>query len=194
MDDLIQRARNGDSEAFVALFEENKQSLWRAAMAVLGNVDDAADALQDTMVKAWKAMPRFGGRCTPGTWFMRILLNTSYDLGRKRQREMPCAFGFDEVEPKQGCVSWESAKVAARLVERESDSDMALDVRNVVASLSADDRLVLVLFYVDEYPVRQIASIMNLSEGAVRTRLSRARDRFKVAYGENAREEAEVVR
>lgn len=91
-------------------------------------------------------------------------------------------------------MSCESANVAARLVERESDSDMALDVRNVVASLSADDRLVLVLFYVDEYPVRQIASIMNLSEGAVRTRLSRARDRFKVAYGENAREKAEVVR
>ena len=50
MDDLIQRARNGDGEAFATLFEYGKQPLWRAAMAVLGNVDDASDALQETAV------------------------------------------------------------------------------------------------------------------------------------------------
>ena len=80
MDDLIQRARNGDGEAFATLFEHSKQPLWRAAMAVLGNVDDASDALQETAVKAWRAMPRFGGRSAVNTWFMRILLRVCYDM------------------------------------------------------------------------------------------------------------------
>ena len=55
MDDLIQRARTATGEAFATLFEHSKQPLWRAAMAVLGNVDDASDALQETAVKAWRA-------------------------------------------------------------------------------------------------------------------------------------------
>ena len=67
-------------------------------------------------------------------------------------------------------------------------------MRDAIASLSADDRLVLVLFYVNDFPVRQISQIMNVSEGAVRTRLSRARDRFKVAYSQGSNEEVEVAR
>ena len=67
-----------------------------------------------------------------------------------------------------------------RGVRRDPDRDEALDVRDAIASLSADDRLVLVLFYVNDFPVRQISQIMNVSEGAVRTRLSRARDRFRL--------------
>lgn len=194
MDDLIQRARGGDSEAFAALFEQSKQPLWRAAMAVLGNVDDAADALQETMIKAWKAMPRFGGRCSVGTWFMRILLHASYDAYRKRTRETPCALGFYETEPERGRVSWASMPDGEGLGGYGSDRDTALDVRDAIAKLSVDDRLVLVLFYVDDYPVCQIASIMNASEGAVRTRLSRARGRFKAVYGGEPDEKVEVAR
>ncbi|WP_302391628.1 RNA polymerase sigma factor [Eggerthella sinensis] len=198
MDDLIQRARNGDSEAFVTLFEHSKQALWRAAMAVLGNVDDAADVLQETTVKAWRAMPRFGGRCAVGTWFMRILLRTCYDYRRRRQRETPCAMGFFDADVDGSGVSWEpaaEAMVAGAGVRRAPDRDEALDVRAALGKLSADDRLVLVLFYVNDFPVRHISLIMNLSEGAVRTRLARARDRFKIIYGNpGSHEKAEVAR
>lgn len=197
MDDLIQRARKGDGEAFAALFEHGKQPLWRAAMAVLGNVDDASDALQETAAKAWRAMPRFGGRSSVGTWFMRILLRTCYDLRRTRKRETPCAMGIFDIDVDGSDVSWEpSAGLASagRGAGRDPDRDEAMDVRDALGRLTADDRLVLVLFYVNDFPVRQISQIMNVSEGAVRTRLSRARDRFKVAYTDGSNEEAEVAR
>ena len=184
MDDLIQRARNGDGEAFATLFEYGKQPLWRAAMAVRGNVDDASDALQETAVKAWRAMPRFGGRSAVNTWFMRILLRVCYDMRRQRNRETPCAMGLFAADVDGSGVWWEPSAgqmLAGAGVRRDPDRDEALDVRDAIASLSADDRLVLVLFYVNDFPVRQISQIMNVSEGAVRTRLSRARDRFKVA-------------
>ena len=67
-------------------------------------------------------------------------------------------------------------------------------MRDALGRLAADDRLVLVLFYVNDFPVRQISQIMNVSEGAVRTRLSRARDRFKAAYRDGSSKEAEVAR
>ena len=185
MDDLIQRARNGDGEAFATLFEYGKQPLWRAAMAVLGNVDDASDALQETAVKA------------VNTWFMRILLRVCYDMRRQRNRETPCAMGLFAADVDGSGVWWEPSAgqmLAGAGVRRDPDRDEALDVRDAIASLSADDRLVLVLFYVNDFPVRQISQIMNVSEGAVRTRLSRARDRFKVAYSQGSNEEVEVAR
>ncbi len=197
MDDLIQRARKGDGEAFAALFERSKQSLWRAAMAVLGNVDDASDALQEAAVKAWRAMPRFGGRSAVGTWLMRILLRTCYDLRQTRKRETPCAMGTFDIDAEGADVSWEpSAKraLAGGAQACDSDRDEVLDVRDALGRLAADDRLVLVLFYVNDFPVRQISQIMNVSEGAVRTRLSRARDRFKAAYRDGSSKEAEVAR
>ena len=195
MDDLIQRARNGDGEAFATLFEHSKQPLWRAAMAVLGNVDDASDALQETAVKAWRAMPRFGGRSAVNTGFMRILLRVCYDMRRQRNRETPCAMGLFAADVDGSGVWWEPSAgqmLAGAGVRRDPDRDEALDVRDAIASLSADDRLGL--FYVNDFPVRQISQIMNVSEGAGRTRLSRARDRFKVAYSQGSNEEVEVAR
>lgn len=197
MDDLIQRARKGDGEAFATLFEHSKQPLWRAAMAVLGNVDDASDALQETAAKAWRAMPRFGGRSAVGTWFMRILLRTCYDFRRARKHEAPCAMGAFDIDVDGADVSWEPSAgqvLAGGVAAHDPDRDEALDVRDALGRLTADDRLVLVLFYVNDCPVRQISQIMNVSEGAVRTRLSRARDRFKVAYSGGSNEEAEVAR
>ncbi|WP_080798916.1 RNA polymerase sigma factor [Arabiibacter massiliensis] len=181
MDDLIHRARHGDAEAFAALFEHNKDPLWRAAMAVLGNVDDAADALQETAVKAWRAMPRFGGRSSLGTWLMRILLRTCVDVRRARMSETPWA-----MEASGDAGAFDEARA---LVGRgpTADRDEVMDVRAAIARLSADDRAVLSLFYVSDFPTRRIADILNLSEGATRTRLVRARERFKAAYlGEGA--------
>ena len=169
MDDLIQRARNGDGEAFAALFEYGKQPLWRAA----------------TAVKAWRAMPRFGGRSAVNTWFMRILLRVCYDMRRQRNRETPCAMGLFAADVDGSGVWWEPSvdqMLAGAGVRRDPDRDEALDVRDAIASLSADDRLVLVLFYVNDFPVRQISQIMNVSEGSrlpirkARTRKLRWRD------------------
>ena len=194
MDDLIQRARNGDGEAFAALFEYGKQPLWRAAMAVLGNVDDASDALQETAVKAWRAMPRFGGRSAVNTWFMRILLRVCYDMRRQRNRETPCAMGLFAADVDGSGVWWEPsvdqmlAGAGVSLAVRALWG-LELDVWQYVGIAG-----LLVLFYVNDFPVRQISQIMNVSEGAVRTRLSRARDRFKVAYSQGSNEEVEVAR
>ena len=118
-------------------------------------------------------------------------------MRRQCNRETPCAMGLFAADVDGSGVWWEPSAgqmLAGAGVRRDPDRDEALDVRDAIASLSADDRLVLVLFYVNDFPVRQISQIMNVSEGAVRTRLSRARDRFKVAYSQGSNEEVEVAR
>lgn len=191
MEDLIQRARKGDSQAFAELFERCKQPMWRAAMAVLDNVDDAADALQETAIKAWRAMPRFGGRSSVDTWFMRILLRTCFDARRRRLRELP----IDLASTNAGLhkdASLEGSRINEAGVlmgcQQSCDRDEAMDVREAVRQLPDADRLVLALFYVNDFPTRRIAAILNVSEGAVRTRLVRARERFKVLYCGNEKE------
>ena len=167
-------------------------------MAVLGNPDDAADALQETTIKAWRAIPCFEGRSNMDTWFMRILLRSCYDLRTRRTREAPfapesLAADASGARDERGTDIPEDFRVIVGGKHRV-DQDEAMDVRRALDLLSPDDRLVLALFYVDDFPTQRIATILNVSEGAVRARLSRARSRFKDAYGGNGSEKAEVAR
>lgn len=195
MNELVIRAKQGDSDAFVELFERHKLALWKAAMAVLDNADDAADALQETAVKAWKAIPLFEGRSAVGTWLTRILLRTCSDVARRRRRETPCSMDDGFFSEAFGAAGEERGFNGRNAVGSVSavDHDIVLDVRGAVDRLSADDRLLLTFFYVGDYPTRHIAEILNVSEGAVRTRLSRARDRFKALYLGKRQEEVEAV-
>lgn len=170
MDELIRRARRGDQEAFVILMERNKQSLWRVAMAVLHDPDDAADAMQDTVLEAWKNLPKLVKTEYFTTWLTRILLYNSYDILRKRRREAPA-----QTLREEGA---------------EQRPDDTLDVQRTMAQLAENDRLILTLFYMNDLPVRAIARVLAISEGAVRVRLTRARERFKRAYenGEDRKE------
>ena len=94
---------------------------------------------------------------------MRILLRTCYDLRQTRKRETPCAMGAFDIDAEGADVSWEPSAeraLAGGAQARDSDRDEALDVRDALGRLAADDRLVLVLFYVNDFPVRQISQIM----------------------------------
>lgn len=196
MDDLIERARCGDDKAFIILFEWHKQELWQTAMAVLDNGTDAADALQETVLKAWQAIPRFEGRSRLNTWLIRIVLRTSYDILRKRRRESPLAAVHPDQDSFQGGGPQGSYLDESRIlhVQRESvDPNERIDVRQAMEKLSEEDRLLLTWFYVNDYPVKHIALNLDVNEGAVCTRLSRARDRFKSLYVCEETERAEVI-
>ena len=162
MDTLLKKAREGDSGAFTALMQAQEQSLWRAALAILKNEADAADAMQDTALRAWQRMGEVREDTSFKAWVTRILVNRCCDIlrGKKRLTSL-------ESVPEQG---------------KEEDRDLSLDVRAVLESLAENDRLILTLFYLDDLSVRQIAFVMDLKESAVHTRLTRARERFRRQY------------
>ena len=159
---LVKLARKGDREAFTQLVVANERMLSRVAMATLKNPDDAADAVQDTVLQAWESLGQLRQARYFKTWVVRILLNKCADIQRGQSH-----YAFVQELP-------ESAE--------EPDWDTRVDVRRAMAKLGGQDQLILSLFYYDDFSVRQIAEALSLSEGAVRTRLTRSRDRFKKSY------------
>lgn len=175
--DLLQRARSGDDEAFAELFQGHAQALWKTALAVMRDEDEAADMLQETAVKAWQSIPLFDGASKLSTWLTRILLNACFDELRSKKRLIPFAEIANVAESSdRACVLVGGADDAAL------DVATHMDVRSALDALGANDRMVLTLFYVNDLSTSDIAEALDISEGAVRTRLTRARTRFKNIY------------
>src|SRR5271165_4408951 len=83
---LVLNARRGAESAREELFRRYRSEAYRYAYRLLGHEQDALDVVQDSMLKAFSALRDFDGRCAFRTWLLRIVTNTSYDLGRRRRR------------------------------------------------------------------------------------------------------------
>ncbi len=179
MKTLLQRAQSGDADAFAVLFQQHAPALWRTAQAVLQDEYSAADALQETAIKAWRTLPSFAGKSSLSTWLVRILLNTCFDEQRSRQRVIP----FEDLSSEEcNKPDAEGPPLNIRPFPTVEDAIRKLDTTATLASLNESDRAILVLFYVNDLSLREIAAAMGIAEGAARTRLCRARARFKDAY------------
>ena len=162
MTDLVKRSQHGDKEAFVLLMDLHRQLLYNTALLVLHQEDDALDAIQDTILACWENLPSLRKPQYFKTWAVKILLNKCRDIQRRQSR-----FAYGDNLPERG---------------EEPDWDTHVDVGRAMEKLANRDQLILSLYYYDDFSVRQIAEALSLSEGAVRTQLSRSRDRFKKIY------------
>ena len=100
---LIESAIGGEEEAFHELIKEQRRELHAHCYRILGSFEDADDAVQETLVRAWRALPSFAGRSSLRTWVFKIATNASLDLATKRsRRELPTSF-----RPEAG---WESGR------------------------------------------------------------------------------------
>ena len=91
-DQLVRRAQRGDKDAFVALMEQYKAALYRAARAILHSDEDAADAIQETVLEAWRSLPKLEAPRYCKTWLTRVLIYNCYDILRRKKRETPVEF------------------------------------------------------------------------------------------------------
>lgn len=163
LEKMVRRAKKGDREAFIGLMEREKLSMSRVAMAILHNEDDAADAIGETVLTAFSQLctlrePRFFK-----TWLTKVLIFHCCDLLRGQQRLVP----LDDLPEPGDCAA---------------QRDQALDVRHCLEMLGENDRLVLTLYYLEGFKIREIAKLLSLKEGTVKTRLMRGRQRFKKIY------------
>lgn len=170
MDKLVIQAQSGDKQAFIDLMETNKLSMTRAAMAILHNDEDVADAVAETVLDAFSKLCTLRQPKYFKTWLIRILICNSCDILRQHQRTAP----LDQLAP-----GWEP-------------DDRVLDIRDSLAALPEDDRLVLTLHYMDGFKVREIAKATGMKESTVKSRLKRGRDRFRKIYTEKERDPCEA--
>lgn len=162
MTDLIKRSKKGDKEAFALLMDMHRQMLYNTALLVLHQEDDALDAIQDAILACWENLPTLRKDQYFKTWLVKILLNKCRDIQRSQSH-----YAFVEELPESG---------------DEPGWDTHMDVGRAMGRLGDQDQLILSLFYYDDLNIRQIAEALSISEGAVRTRLTRSRERFKKIY------------
>src|SRR5579863_7490407 len=164
--ELLRRHVAGDREAFGELFGRHRDRLWAVALRTVCDPEEAADALQDAMVSAFRRAGDFRGDSAVTTWLHRIVVNASLDLLRRRSaRSVGWSGDPDELpvpEPRQ-------------VLDSASGTDARLDVDAALRMLPPPQRAALVLVDMLGYSVADASAILGISEGTVKSRCARGR-------------------
>lgn len=166
---LVDRASLGDETAFRLLYQRYYNRVYSIAKGILLETEEAEDTVQEIFTLAHRHIGRFDRRSKFSTWLFRIAVNRSIQQSRKnKHRRYQVALG-DEAET-----------IAEPTTEEATDPR----VESALAQLQPADRAVITLFYWDELSLIEIADSLGCSPNAAKTRLFRARERFRDAFEE----------
>jgi RNA polymerase sigma-70 factor (ECF subfamily) len=154
----------GDPDAFGELFRRHRDRLWAVALRTLGNREDAADALQDAMVSAFRRAGSYRGDAAVTTWLHRVVVNACLDRVR---REQVRATEPLEVEDRSTALATQRDELELR--------QTSLDVTAALATLPLEQRAALVLVDLEGYPVEEVARMLGVASGTVKSRCARGR-------------------
>jgi len=172
---LIASARKGDARAFNQLVLLYQGLAYNVAFRILNNPDAASDATQDAFLKAYKAVRKFRGGSFKA-WLLRIVTNACYDQLRKKKRQPTSSLDDLPVEADHSVYLHDPAEKPDEYVERQ---ELGLTIQAGISTLPVEQRTVLVLSDVQGLNYMEIAEVMEISLGTVKSRLSRARARLR---------------
>jgi RNA polymerase sigma-70 factor, ECF subfamily len=169
--DLLAQHVAGDPDAFGELVRRHRDRLWAVAVRTLGDREEAADAVQDALVNAFRAAHTFRGQSAVTTWLHRITVNACLDRVRKAASRKTSP--VDDAERLDQLLEpHESAEAPA------VRQDLTRQLREALATLPAEQRAALVLVDMQGYPVAEAASILEVPTGTVKSRCARGRARL----------------
>ncbi|MGL6235879.1 MAG: RNA polymerase sigma factor SigM [Segniliparus sp.] len=171
--ELLQAHVAGDKRAFAKLFQRHYNRMWAVALRTCFNAEEAAEAIQDAMLSAHQAAPSFRGDAAVSTWLHRIVVNACLDRAR-RQRSRLSAIPLPEED--------ELDRSALRQ-HPTSDTALSLAVRDALATLPYEHRVVLVAVDVEGYSVEEVARMLDIPQGTVKSRCARARAKLAKQLG-----------
>jgi RNA polymerase sigma-70 factor (ECF subfamily) len=173
--ELMAAHRAGDGEAFGLLAARYGRELWGLALHMLRDPDDAADAVQEALVSAYRRAATYRGEASVRTWLHRIAVNACIDRIR-----------HDRV---RATVPWPDRDPPARRADPAAELATRLAVDEALAALPVEQRVAVVLVDVQGCPVAEAAAILAVPAGTVKSRCARGRARLAVLLG-HLREEA----
>jgi RNA polymerase sigma-70 factor (ECF subfamily) len=158
---LVRAAQDGDVDAFEELVRRYQSRIYRVALRMLGSRADAQDAVQETFVRAWQALPRFRHESAPSTWLYRIVTRRALDkIARRRTTGT-----LDEVDLEAGPDPVQATEQQERLRA----------VRKAIANLPPEQRAALVLREFEGLSYQEVAHVLGAGVPAIKTRIHRAR-------------------
>jgi RNA polymerase sigma-70 factor (ECF subfamily) len=171
---LLAALREQDSDAFTTLFDAYADRIYRLAIGLLEDEVEAECVVQDAFTRLFESLDHFEGRSKLGTWLYRVAYNLSIDRRRKRRPDQPLAdeADFDDESGFMPAIfaDWTDAPESV-LTSSEAQTELAAAIADLPESL----RSVFILREVEELSTAEAAEVLNISEGAVKVRLHRAR-------------------
>jgi RNA polymerase sigma-70 factor (ECF subfamily) len=174
-DALLARARRGHRFALEELFRRYRDPAYRVAYRLLGNAEDALDAVQEGFIKALTHLRGFENRCSFKTWLLRVVSNAALDLGRQRRRRDELNAVATERAAEHGCATPDHADPAREAEE----SDLRRALAEALMHLPESQRRTFVLHVDGGLSYREVAEAMGISIGTVMSRLFYARQKLK---------------
>ncbi len=166
---VLQKALSGDLDAFRDIVQTHQQFVYQAAFHLLANKEDARDATQECFVRVWKNLHAFDTTKKFTTWLYKIIVNLCYDDLRRAYKRRKVAF-----DGKEFSIAGDSD------VEKETiNSDLAQKIRLISKGLKPRQRIIFALRDLQELELQEIAGILNISVGAVKSNLFYARKNIR---------------
>ena len=162
MDELIQRAKQQDPDAFEELIRLYMQSMYKTARSYLSSDEDVADAIQETILTCYEKLSSLKNNAYFKTWMIKILMRKCCDILSNKK-----ILYFSEEQKEQPAFD---------------KSFEELEWKEVIKLLDEKYRLVMILYYVNGLPTADISSILHIPDSTVRTRLSRGRKQIAQIY------------
>ena len=170
---LVDRATAGDRAAFHQLYTAYAPLVYRIAYRMLGHADDAADLTQDIFVRAFQRLGSLRDGQAFQAWLTRLAMNMAHDALRRRR---PPFFSLDAAPPGlPEEAEWQLADPHPGSADVILSAELTARVQQALLALSPDHRAVVVLHHLEAMPVEEIADVLHIPIGTVKSRLSRAR-------------------
>lgn len=159
MENLIKKAKKGDEEAFFKLIEINKNSLYKAGKSILNNDEDVADAIQETVISAYRNIKSLKDNSYFKTWLTKILINKCKDIISKNKDTILLNEYVEEGYIQEFLNKFE--------------------IEDMLSKLSKEQKLVVSLYYISQFSTREISEILKEPEGTIKSRISRAKRKLR---------------
>lgn len=181
----LRKAQKGDAQAFERLVTPHEQMLWRVCWHYTRHQEDAADCLQEAMLKAWRSIGSYRGDCALSSWLYRIASTVCLDFLR-RQKRLPVTESADELE-ETGYMPVDTSPTPDEAVIRAESKEQ---LQAAIDSLPGEMRTVLILYALQGMGYEEIAETMQTSVGTVKSRLNRARQKLSTFLSQSGNNSA----
>lgn len=165
---LVGRFQSGDEQAFVSLMARHERRVYNLAYRMLGRQEDARDATQDAFLSCYRHLAGFRGESAFATWLHRVAVNACYDILRRRPPPSP---------------SLDDRLESAATADPADQAAAAADVQRALLAVPPEFRAALVLHEMQDLPVEEVATALQIPVGTVKSRLHRGRVALARALG-----------
>ena len=164
---LIFRAKSGETKAFTELVHSIENDLYRIARTRLNNDEDINDAIQETMIKAYKKLKTLKDNSKFKSWIIKIFINECNSIYKKRNRQQ------DFYKKLENNVTLQPESNDIQSIDSKFDFEL------LIGNLKYKERLIITLFYNSQYSCKEISQILNINTNTVKSILKRSKEKIK---------------